>query len=32
MVCVIAAVVAAPDPQEAARRLMARIAAHQAGR
>jgi thiamine-phosphate pyrophosphorylase len=32
MVCVIAAVVAAPDPQEAARRLMARIAAHQAER
>ena len=32
MVCVIAAVVAAPDPREAARRLAARIAAHQAGR
>jgi thiamine-phosphate pyrophosphorylase len=32
MVCVIAAVVAAPDPREAARRLTARIAAHQAGR
>jgi thiamine-phosphate pyrophosphorylase len=32
MVCVIAAVVAAPDPREAARRLVARIAAYRAGR
>jgi thiamine-phosphate pyrophosphorylase len=32
MVCVIAAVVAARDPLEAARRLSARIAAHRAGR
>ena len=30
MVCVIAAVVAAPDPREAARRLAGRIAAHRA--
>jgi thiamine-phosphate pyrophosphorylase len=32
MVCVIATVVAAPDPREAARRLSSRIAAHRAGR
>ena len=32
MVCVISAVVAAPDPREAARRLAARIAAYQAKR
>jgi thiamine-phosphate pyrophosphorylase len=32
MVCVIAAVVAAPDPREAARRLAARIASYDAGR
>ncbi len=32
MVCVIAAVVAAPDPREAARRLVARIAAYRAAR
>jgi thiamine-phosphate pyrophosphorylase len=31
MVCVIAAVVSAPDPREAARRLVARIAAHRVG-
>jgi len=32
IVCVIAAVVAAPDPREAARRLAARIASYHAGR